>query len=440
MSIIVRRAILVSCLGAATVSMFRQVPLQQLQLSYWGEGGKRGLAGYFHLPNSVVSAWCRGDAGQRLAHHMLSALYDNDITADDVLAFDMMLAKRAHLSVHAAGKVSVIETLLASYHEGLVQGLRPPLPESVVYTFAHLGAGFKQRIAGVLGAEVLTTGDKLAVNYMSTEHPHDAKKLTSYVVARQRRFFASGARRDYLQPLDIFDKKGRLKSLQALYIHEASADLHLPLENIYRLVHRAHMYIYTEYGIFPLHFFFRDVALPEEGLMMKIKKAIDSEPPLSPFTDGDVAGNLEKTAGLSLTAREIAGYRNKLGILSYTKRRKNAITTIVRNMIAAEDGLTPLLDTEIAEHLRRMGLLWSANEVRLLRQEIAIPPSRQRKNNAARQAIRALIEAEGTTTLSNQEIAQILATMGYIVDERMIRRHLNAMAVPSYRERRHTKR
>ena len=455
MSTIGRRSvfIFVLCFCWATPAMSQmQMQMQmQLRLSYLGNWVKNSLPGYFHLSDNVVRALHRGDASQKLAYRILSELYDNDIVAGEVLTFNTTLAEQAHSSTNAAKTMSVIKNIFATYREGIRQKLRPPLPESVVYTFAHFEAEFnKMRMAPafkeLFKVEVVKTGNKLAVRFpnlvMSDLQEHDAelwhnvKSLTSYVVAKQLRFFASSARGDYLQPLDIFDKNGKQKSLQKVHIREASEDLNISPEKIYRLIHIPMTKIYTEYGVFPLHFFFRDAAMPEEGLMMKIKEKISSENLLSPFTDGDLAESLAKTEDISITAREVSDYRNKLGIASFAKRRKKVVIPIVRDMIAKEDAFTPLLDGDIADHLRTMGLFWSAKEVLLLRQKLAIPASRQRKNNAVRAAITLLVKLEDTSPLSNREIAQILAEMGYIVDERMIRRHLSAIAVPSYRERR----
>ena len=171
-------------------------------------------------------------------------------------------------------------------------------------------------------------------------------------------------------------------------------------------------------------------------MIIKIKEKINSENPLLPLTDGDLANSLEKTEKISITAREVSNYRNKLGIASFAKRRKDVLIPIVRDMIAKEDAFTPLMDTDIAEHLRTIDVLWSAKEVQLLGQELAIPSSRQRKVNAGRSAITLLIERDDTSSLSNSEIAQILTEMGYISNERMIRRHLSAIAASTSRERR----
>ena len=455
MNIMSLRAIFpfVLCFCSATPAMSMYMLMQaQMQLSYLGGWGKKSLAGYFHLPDNVVSVLHRGDASQQLAYRILSELYDNDITADDVLALNTTSAEQTLSSENAANSRDTIKNVFATYREGIRQRLRPPLPESVVYTFAHLEAELNKirsapAFKKVFKVEVFNADGNLVVSYpdISIENMREddaevlrnTNSLTAYVVTRQLRFFESGARGDYLQPLDIFDNRnGKLKSLQKIHIREASEDLHISPEKIYRLIHTPLTQIYTEYGIFPLHFFFRDAVIPEEGLMIRIKEKINSENPLLPLTDVDLADSLEKTEEVHITAREVSNYRNKLGIESFAKRRKNVLIPIVRDMIAKEDAFAPLMDTDIAEHLRTMDLLWSAKEVRLLRQELAIPSSRQRKTNAVRDAITVLIERDDTSPLSNEEIAQILAERGHIVDERMIRRHISAIAVPSYRERR----
>ncbi len=253
--------------------MQMQVPRQR-QLSYLGGWGRNSLAGYFHLPDNVVAVLRRGDTSQRLAHRILSELYDSDITADDVLA---LTAGQDLAGVNAAKRISVIRDVFSTYQSGIRKKLRPPLPESVVYTFAHLEAELnKIRMAPafkkVFKVEVFNADGKLVVSYpdISIENMREAdakvlrnaNSLTSYVVMKQLRFFESGARGDYLQPLDIFDKKGKLKSLRKLHIREASEDLHISPEKINRLIHAPITQIHTEYGIFPLHFFFRDAAIP----------------------------------------------------------------------------------------------------------------------------------------------------------------------------------
>lgn len=441
------RVIFILCFCSTTPAISRISMSIGLQLRFTS----LTVPGYFHLPDSVVSALRSGDTSQRLAYRILSELHRNKIRAAEVLNFDTTLTKETLSDANAMKMRSAIKKIYESYRTGIKRGLRPPLPESVVYTFAHINQAMEKKIRedefrNAFKVEVFKADNEWRVRYPSNkgileilgaEMLHNIGNLLHYVVARQLRFFENSARGDYLQPLNIFDKAGRLKSLQRLHVHEASKDLHLSPEKIYSFIDSRLIQIHTEWGIFPLHFFFRDVAAPDEGLLMKIKEKIDNENPLSPLTDRDLADSLAETEEINITARKAHDYRHKLGIASFADRRKKVVSNIVKDMIKTEDAFAPLSDIDIADHLRTMGLYWSAKEVLLLRQELAIPSSRQRKNYAVRDTIAVLIESEGLSPLSNREIVQILTEMmSYTVNERTIRRHLRAVAVPSYRERR----
>ena len=88
-------------------------------------------------------------------------------------------------------------------------------------------------------------------------------------------------------------------------------------------------YVHTPQGLFELKYFFnssiRRVAnedIASESVKQAIKKIIDEEDKRNPMSDQAIVKQLEADAGIKIARRTVAKYREMLGILSSSKRKK----------------------------------------------------------------------------------------------------------------------
>jgi RNA polymerase sigma-54 factor len=134
-------------------------------------------------------------------------------------------------------------------------------------------------------------------------------RVTESIVKFQREFFDGGIA--YLKPLvlrDVADDVG---------LHESTVS---------RVT--TNKYVHTPQGIYELKFFFNssisrlvggDVA--SESVKEKIRQIIAVEPPAKPLSDRKIVDLLEK-GNIQIARRTVAKYREMLGILPSSKRKK----------------------------------------------------------------------------------------------------------------------
>lgn len=134
-------------------------------------------------------------------------------------------------------------------------------------------------------------------------------KVTECIVEKQQEFFEKGV--NYLKPLILRDVA------DAVGMHEST---------ISRVT--TNKYIQTPQGLFELKYFFNssikrtsedDIA--SESVKNKIKEIVDRENSRKPFSDQKIVDIL-KDNGIVIARRTVAKYREMLGILSSTKRKK----------------------------------------------------------------------------------------------------------------------
>ncbi len=135
------------------------------------------------------------------------------------------------------------------------------------------------------------------------------ERVTECIVDKQRDFFEKGI--EYLRPMilrDVADEVG---------MHEST---------ISRVT--SNKYVHTPRGLFELKYFFNsgirrasqeDIA--SESVKQAIKRIIDSEDPGKPFSDQKIVELLAK-GGVVIARRTVTKYREMLGILSSSKRKK----------------------------------------------------------------------------------------------------------------------
>jgi RNA polymerase sigma-54 factor len=87
--------------------------------------------------------------------------------------------------------------------------------------------------------------------------------------------------------------------------------------------------VHTPQGLFELKYFFNssirrasedDIA--SESVKQAIKKIIDEEDKQNPLSDQQIVEFLSKRDGIQIARRTVAKYREMLGILSSSKRKK----------------------------------------------------------------------------------------------------------------------
>jgi RNA polymerase sigma-54 factor len=135
-------------------------------------------------------------------------------------------------------------------------------------------------------------------------------RVAECIVEKQREFFEKGVA--CLKPMILRDVA------EAVGMHEST---------ISRVT--TNKYIHTPQGLFELKYFFnssiRRVAnedIASESVKQAIKHLIDGEDKANPISDQAIVEMLEKTEGIKIARRTVAKYREMLGILASSKRRR----------------------------------------------------------------------------------------------------------------------
>lgn len=133
--------------------------------------------------------------------------------------------------------------------------------------------------------------------------------VTSKIVEMQQDFFDHGI--THLKPMRLRDVA------DAIGVHEAT---------VCRVVNGK--YVQTPRGLFELKFFFSTALENQEGedqsaksVMEMIRSIIDAEDPKKPYSDQRIADIL-KARGINIARRTVSKYREKMGILSTSARKR----------------------------------------------------------------------------------------------------------------------
>ncbi len=134
-------------------------------------------------------------------------------------------------------------------------------------------------------------------------------KVTRSILKFQREFFERGAQ--HLRPLILKD---------------VAEDIEMHESTVSRVT--TNKYLHTPQGIFELKYFFNAGIsrttgddLASEAVKTRIKKLIDAEDAAHPYSDQKLVELLEQE-GIDIARRTVAKYREQLGVLSSSKRRK----------------------------------------------------------------------------------------------------------------------
>jgi RNA polymerase sigma-54 factor len=135
-------------------------------------------------------------------------------------------------------------------------------------------------------------------------------RVTECIVEKQRDFFEKGVA--FLKPMILRDVA------EAVGMHEST---------ISRVT--TNKYVHTPQGLFELKYFFNssirrmaDEDIASESVKQAIKKIIDEEDKSNPLSDQQIVELLAKRDGIQIARRTVAKYREMLGILSSSKRKK----------------------------------------------------------------------------------------------------------------------
>ena len=135
-------------------------------------------------------------------------------------------------------------------------------------------------------------------------------RVTECIVDKQRDFFERGV--SFLKPMILRDVA------ESVGMHEST---------ISRVT--TNKYVHTPQGLFELKYFFNssirrvaDEDIASESVKQAIKKIIDDEDKQNPLSDQQIVELLAKRDGIQIARRTVAKYREMLGILSSSKRKK----------------------------------------------------------------------------------------------------------------------
>ena len=123
---------------------------------------------------------------------------------------------------------------------------------------------------------------------------------------------------------DFFDRG--IAFLKPLILRDVAEDIGMHESTISRVT--TNKYVHTPQGIFELKFFFNSGIsrtngedLASQAVKSKIKGLIDEEDPRRPMSDQKIVEKL-RAASIDIARRTVAKYREQLGILSSSKRKR----------------------------------------------------------------------------------------------------------------------
>lgn len=135
-------------------------------------------------------------------------------------------------------------------------------------------------------------------------------KVAESIVKFQKEFFDKGI--DHLKPLVLRD---------------VAMDIDMHESTISRVVNNK--YMHSPQGIFELKYFFGSAikrtseggTIASKSVMEEIRQIISTEKPKKPYSDCEIV-DLLKTKGIDIARRTVAKYREMMGILPSSKRKK----------------------------------------------------------------------------------------------------------------------
>ena len=134
-------------------------------------------------------------------------------------------------------------------------------------------------------------------------------KVTESIIKHQRAFFDEG-----------------IEALKPMVLRDVAEDIEMHESTVSRVT--TNKYVHTPRGLFELKFFFNSSITKHGGedlasaaVKAKIRDIIAAEDSNNPLSDAKIAERLEEE-NIDIARRTVAKYREKMGILSSTKRKK----------------------------------------------------------------------------------------------------------------------
>ena len=175
-----------------------------------------------------------------------------------------------------------------------------------------------------------------------------------------------------------------------------------------RLTEVAVEFYLHELGIAPIE---------KHPIMGLITACVNDEPALAPYTDPEIASQLEKEHGVTLARRSVSNYRSRLGIAPANVRRNVALKNKVAELIDSESPLNPRPDREVADLInaeiisagRENAVLINADSVGRFRAQMGISSAEERKTIAVKNKLVELRENESPfNPYTDQELADLI--------------------------------
>jgi RNA polymerase sigma-54 factor len=156
-----------------------------------------------------------------------------------------------------------------------------------------------------------------------TERLRSAQRLIRSIQQRQRTILKVA--KSILKFQQEFFDKG-VEHLRPLILKDVAEDIQMHESTVSRVT--TNKYVHTPQGIFELKYFFNAGIsrsngddLASEAVKTKIKQLIDNEDTSHPYSDQKLV-ELLKADGIDIARRTVAKYREQLGVLSSSKRRR----------------------------------------------------------------------------------------------------------------------
>jgi RNA polymerase sigma-54 factor len=156
-----------------------------------------------------------------------------------------------------------------------------------------------------------------------TERLRSAQWLIRSIQQRQRTILKVA--KSILKFQRPFFEKG-VEHLRPLILKDVAEDIQMHESTVSRVT--TNKYVHTPQGIFELKYFFNagisrsnGEELASEAVKTKIKQLIDGEDTGRPYSDQKLV-ELLKAQGIDIARRTVAKYREQLGVLSSSKRRR----------------------------------------------------------------------------------------------------------------------
>jgi RNA polymerase sigma-54 factor len=220
-------------------------------------------------------------------------------------------------------------------HPGYLVGNRsvPPIRPDVIVEYAETGGGLHVRLTRGNLPHLRIREEVLALARSKTngkderdfarKHVDEASALIDAVRFRHSRLL-DVARAIVERQRDFFDVGP--DGLKVLRMGELAAELNCDPSTISRTV--ADKYLQTPRGIYPLRYFFTGGTETEEGeavgwdrLKSRVQEIVQGENRQTPLNDDQIAEILKKE-GLEISRRTVAKYRQQLGIPPARQRRE----------------------------------------------------------------------------------------------------------------------